>query len=170
MGTAAALLAAGCGSTGTTGAGPAGSGGGTSLTPPNSPATPATEETPPNEAFTTASSSASAPTAPAGKISVYGCDRQPVSQPTTYTLACGDGGMLLEQLVWTGWGKAKATATGVQMQNSCVPSCAAGAPVSTKATVTLSALIGGRYTKLRVATAKGATDYTIDARGPLAAG
>ena len=97
---------------------------------------------------------------------VYSCDRQPVAQPASYILTCGDGGVSLNQLTWSGWGGAQATATGVQIQNSCTPSCAAGSPISGKATVTLSGLSGGHYTKLQVVTAKGTSGYTIDAAGP----
>lgn len=168
VGTAAALLAAGCGSTGTTSTGATGapSAGTTS----SSAAAP-----PPNEAIVSgtpsrAASSAPSTTSTTSTTTVYGCDQTPVSQPKTYILSCGDGGVVLDRLAWSGWGQAKATATGVQIENSCVPSCAAGTPVSTKATVTLSGLTAGHYTKLHVMTAKGATDYTIDTHGPLAAG
>jgi hypothetical protein len=92
-----------------------------------------------------------------------------VAQPKTYILLCGDAGTILEQLVWSDWGQTKTTATGVQVQNSCTPSCAAGSPISTKATATLSGLTGGRYTKLHVVTAKATTDYTINTTGPVAA-
>lgn len=165
VGTAAALLAAGCGSTGTTSTGATGapSAGTTS----SSAAAP-----PPNEAIVSGTPSRAASSVPSttSTTTVYGCDQTPVSQPKTYILSCGDGGVVLDRLAWSGWGQAKATATGVQIENSCVPSCAAGTPVSTKATVTLSGLTAGHYTKLHVMTAKGATDYTIDTHGPLAAG
>jgi hypothetical protein len=181
-----ALLAAACSSTGTTGAGTA-TGGGTSpgaagtsaaTAPPSLDVTGTAlgGGTPPSGTGTkiptspTSPASPASPTNAAGKATVFGCDRQPVSQPKTYTLACGDGGTLLEQLAWTGWGKAKATASGVQIQNSCQPSCAAGAPISTKAAVTLSGLSSGHYTKLSVVTAKGITAYTIDGEGPLITG
>jgi hypothetical protein len=140
VGTAAALLAAGCGSTRSADGGAVVGGNG--------------------------------PTASAASLSatVYSCDRQPVARPTSYILTCGDGGVALDQLAWSAWGAAQATATGVQVQNSCTPSCAAGSPISAKATVTLSGLSGGHYTKLQVVTAKGTSSYTIDAAGPVVTG
>jgi hypothetical protein len=147
VGAAAALLAAGCSSTGTTGTRAAGA------------ATP-----------DAASSTSGAPsTSAAATATVYGCDRQPVSRPKTYILSCGDGGMTLNRLIWSAWGTAKAAATGVQTQNGCVPNCAAGSPISDEATVTLSGLTGGHYTKLHIVTAKETADYTIDSMGPIAA-
>jgi hypothetical protein len=175
VGTATALLAAGCAATGTTSTAAtrtAGTGSGA----PSSPAAPDVTGTALGGGAPT--STAPASTAPAGttpadtatsasQATVYGCDQQPVAQPKTYVLSCGDGGVVLGHLVWTGWGQAKASATGAQTQNSCVPTCAAGSPISTKASVTLSGLAAGHYTKMHVVTAKGASDYTIDAQGPL---
>lgn len=170
VGTATALLAAACASTGTTSTGTATH---TSTSPGAEGTSAATAAAPPSLDVTGTALGGSSVTSSAhstGKATVYGCDGQPVSQPKTYTLACGDGGTLLEQLAWTGWGKAKATATGVQIQNSCQPSCAAGAPISAKATVTLSGLSSGHYTTLSVVTVKGTAVYTIDTRGPLVTG
>lgn len=164
VGTATALLAAGCGATGT-----AGAGGAPTSAAGSTPGGGASNPTPPAVTGTALGGSAPASTAPAGKVTVYGCDGQPVAQPKTYILSCGDGGVVLNQLVWTGWGTANTGATGVQTQNNCVPTCAAGSPISTKATATLSGLTAGHYTTLHVVTDKGASDYTIDAHGPLAA-
>jgi len=176
VGTAAALFAAGCASTGPTSAGSAGTGPSStasSSTASTSPGAASSSESAPASTSAAGSSSTSAPantTAPAGQASIYGCDRMPVAQPKSYILTCGDGGVVLDQLTWSGWGTAQATATGVRIQNSCIPSCAAGSPISSKATVTLSGLSGGHYTKLRVVTAKGTSDYTIDAAGPVVTG
>lgn len=171
VGTAAALLAAGCASTGTTSTGAAGAerAGTTSGAAPASSAASASAAASTTGAAA-ASMSAAASTSAAAAATVYACDRQPVSQPKSYILTCGDGGVSLNRLAWTGWGGAKATATGVQTQNGCVPNCAAGSPISTEATVTLSGLTAGHYTKLHIVTAKTTTDYTIDSQGPMAAG
>ncbi len=93
-----------------------------------------------------------------------------MERPQAYVLTCGDGGVALNLLAWSGWGGPQATATGVEIRNSCVPNCAAGSPISTTATATLSGLRGGHYTKLHVVTANGASDYSIDTMGPVAAG
>lgn len=180
-GAATALLAAGCSSTGTTSGGAAGGGSvggvggvGASSGTAGTDGDTATA-TPPDQAavgtsFAPATHAPTGTATPGGPALVYGCDQQAVAKPKSYVLLCGDGGVALDKLTWTGWGKPKATATGVQIQNSCVPSCAAGAPITTKATVTLSGLSGGRYTKLHVVTSKGASDYTISAAGPLVKG
>lgn len=160
MATTTALVAAGCG-----GAGSSVTSDGSVSTSSASTGSASTSSVPTSSVPTSSASTGSA--SPAGKVTVYGCDQQPVAQPKTYILSCGDGGVVLNQLTWTGWGTAKASATGVRTQNSCVPTCAAGSPISTEASVTLSGLAAGHYTKLHVVTAKGTSDYTIDAQGPL---
>ena len=166
VGTAAALLAAGCSSTGSTGTSAA-------VTPTMGTPTAVTETAGTHATVTQGGVTTSAPSSAAtgtSLASVETCDRQPVTEPQSYVLACADAGIALEQLVWSNWGGPAATAAGVQIQNGCVPSCAAGSPVSTKATATLSGLSGGHYTKLHVVTAKGTSDYTIDANGPVVTG
>ena len=161
VGATAALRAAGCSSTGAAGGTHAVSAAGATGT--------ATTTAPPSDAVTGTALGGSATPAP-GNATVYDCDQQAVAEPKTYILACGDAAMALNQLAWTGWGTPKATASGVQIQNSCTPTCAAGSPISTKATVTLSGLTAGHYTTLVVVTAEATTDYTVDARGPFATG
>ncbi|ACU72217.1 clec-122; C-type LECtin [Catenulispora acidiphila DSM 44928] len=180
MGTAAALLAAGCSSSGTAGGGATASPNPSAVTgtalggaQPSSATTAGSTPASPSTSVSTspsASASTSAPVTTPASASVYGCDQQPVSQPKTYILTYGDGGVVLNQLTWSGWGTASTTATGVQTRNSCVPSCAAGSPISTKATATLSGLSAGHYTKLRVVAGPTTTDYSVTAAGPTAAG
>jgi hypothetical protein len=52
----------------------------------------------------------------------------------------GDGSGYVEDLVWSGWGTSRATATGTEKLNNCEPSCAEGKYTSYPATVTLDGL------------------------------
>ena len=184
VGTAAVLSAAGCSATGTanntaalTGASPsAGSAAnaassGNANAPANSDAVGADgARSASGSKLGTAGTDQKSATAAAGKVTIYGCDHQPVSQPTNYVLFCGDGNAWLDKMAWSDWGAPTATGKGTYVQNDCQPNCAAGKPVSAPATATLSALKDGHYTKLHIVTPKGNSDFTIDAQGPLVTG
>lgn len=47
-------------------------------------------------------------------------------KPRSFSPGCAGGSPLLVRLRWSGWGKAKATANGRGILNTCDPSCAAG--------------------------------------------
>ena len=66
-----------------------------------------------------------------------------IRRPTTYILACADGGELLENLVWNEWGESRATATGTLVINDCTPTCATGRDISVPARVVADELITG---------------------------
>ena len=72
--------------------------------------------------------------------------------------------------MWSHWGAATSTATGVLLEKTCDPTCAAGGTTSSTATVTLTGLKDGRYSSLRIVTPKGVSDYRLDAMGPVTAG
>lgn len=90
----------------------------------------------------------SAPPAPSAVI--YDCLSHPVSAPSEIILTCADAGIGVKNLTWSGWGHATATASGNAWQNNCNPDCAQGTYVYTAATVTVSALSGGRYTYMQI--------------------
>ena len=46
--------------------------------------------------------------------------------PVSVILACADGGIIAEDLVWSGWGAERALATGTASVNTCDPDCATG--------------------------------------------
>jgi hypothetical protein len=80
-----------------------------------------------------------------------------VVAPREMVLACGDGNLSLEDLSWTSWGAATATASGNARANDCDPYCAAGTfrtyPVSVTATGLRTCLSGRRqYTHLEWST------------------
>ncbi|RAG85019.1 hypothetical protein DN069_13735 [Streptacidiphilus pinicola] len=122
--------------------------------------------TPPHAAPSSQGPSPSAAT----HVVIYGCDGQPVGQPAEFVLACGDGGVALQSLNWSGWGGSTATATGQLRENTCVPNCAVGGSTSNSATVTVSGLTGGRYTSMHIS-APGARnpilDYGLRLNGPV---
>ncbi len=108
--------------------------------------------------------------ATATKVVIYDCGAQPVNQPVTFILACGDAGAALEGLGWTGWGEPAATATGRLRQNTCVPNCAAGGSVSYSATVTVSGLTNGRYTSMHINAPSApapSSDFRLGLNGPV---
>jgi hypothetical protein len=97
------------------------------------------------------------------------CERTAVSAPSRYTLTCADGGIWLEGLRWSAWGAPTGHASGTLWENDCTPSCADGHTHPYPASVTVSGLAGGRYTRLHVSAppAPGEPyDYTIGPAGP----
>ena len=59
-------------------------------------------------------------------IRVYADCTSPSFEPTGIRVTCADAGWVLEDLVWTSWTSARATATGTLVYNDCTPSCAEG--------------------------------------------
>ncbi len=57
---------------------------------------------------------------------VINCQGRAEVEPRRFTLACADGNDYLAGLTWTSWAPGLASATGVQVENDCVPFCAAG--------------------------------------------
>src|SRR6185437_16475860 len=70
--------------------------------------------------LTTTSAAGAAP------VKVVTCAGKAVYKPTTYVLACGDGGAWLSAIHWTAWGAKSAVGTTTFEQNICTPNCAAG--------------------------------------------
>ncbi|MFF5794314.1 hypothetical protein ACFY5D_19890 [Paeniglutamicibacter sp. NPDC012692] len=54
------------------------------------------------------------------------CSLNAVSQPSTYSLLCGNGTYALDDLRWESWGSEEARATGTYFEKECVPNCAQG--------------------------------------------
>lgn len=146
---------------------------------------PATAESPPeslpSQVFVPSSSSALppdtgfsavpppiSPTATAAVL--YGCDAQPVAQPEDFILLCGDAGETLVHLAWSGWGESSASATGQLVVKSCTPDCADGASIPYVATVTVTDLSGGSYTRMHISAPQApvpAQNFAVDTQGPV---
>jgi len=78
-------------------------------------------------------------TFPADSCTVPGASQYMEVRPDQITDS-GDGSGYVKDLVWSNWGAAEATATGVQEINGCSPNCAEGKFVGYPATVTLAGL------------------------------
>jgi hypothetical protein len=53
------------------------------------------------------------------------CTNQ-VERPSSFIIACGDGGTGVEHLVWQAWGDPVALGSGFAFANDCEPNCVAG--------------------------------------------
>jgi hypothetical protein len=47
-------------------------------------------------------------------------------RPRSIVVACGDGNLVLQRLVWRGWNRTVATGAGIAKANDCIPYCAVG--------------------------------------------
>jgi hypothetical protein len=88
--------------------------------------------TPPIRTSRTAPTTRTTPTvattapAVASNIRVYGDCTTPSVEPSEIILACADKKSLLENLHWTSWTAAGATAVGTSVYDDCTPDCARG--------------------------------------------
>jgi hypothetical protein len=78
-------------------------------------------------------------TFPADGCNLPGAAQYMEVQPKQITDS-GDGSGYVKDLVWSDWGTAQATATGIQEVNDCNPNCAQGSFTGYPATVTLAGL------------------------------
>jgi hypothetical protein len=113
------------------------------------------------------------PAASAPSPVVYDCAGYPQTRPASYTLACGDAGIVLTRISWSSWSATGARGSGQLGVNDCQPTCAAGKFVSTPTSITLSAPHTGQgkryFTHLSTsATAAGPNmrNWTLGLRGP----
>jgi hypothetical protein len=99
------------------------------------------------------------------------CQGEPLSEPASLLLACGDAGRGLQNLTWTDWGGDTATARGTVWEKICVPDCADGGRAFSPATVTVSEPVGGRYTVMVVSAPRSPVEpvarYELDEQGPV---
>ena len=61
-------------------------------------------------------------------------------KPEIITITCADGGIFVEKIQWSTWGKKGATGIGVLSENLCQPNCAEGKRVTAPVNLTLSNL------------------------------
>jgi hypothetical protein len=72
-------------------------------------------------------------------------------EPTLITVACGDGGIGVEKLVWTSWTQATATGNGEVWENDCMPDCASGTTHTYPALSEVKTTTSGRlFTQLAI--------------------
>ncbi|MFJ1548751.1 protein kinase [Streptomyces sp. NPDC088246] len=133
------------------------------------------EPTPPAEPSPVTEPSAQPPTTAATRQStrpaaIANCFGEYLAEPKSLLLHCGDGNGGLEGLTWSNWGQSTAQASGQESAVICQPNCANGREVHYPATVTLTGLVGGRYTMMQVNTPQSpfgpVAQYTLDSNGP----
>jgi len=73
-----------------------------------------------------ATASTQAATAGTPRYVVLDCSLKPVVAPSTFIIACGDGGIGVRGLRWTSWTPKLASGYGTFWENDCKPSCAEG--------------------------------------------
>ena len=68
-------------------------------------------------------------------------------KPEIITITCADGGIFVEKIQWSTWGKKGATGIGVLSENLCQPNCAEGKRVAAPVNLALSNLFEheGKY-------------------------
>jgi hypothetical protein len=78
-------------------------------------------------AGTAAAAARTSPTVLYGERTVViSCLGQPDVRPGKFTLACADGDDWLTGLSWTSWTPRLASGYGTQVEDDCIPYCAAG--------------------------------------------
>lgn len=106
----------------------------------SAPASPVPASSAPASPVPASSAPAAGSSGASGPV-VYDCTNpsaRPGTRPSSITLSCGDGSDGLQDLTWSAWGSATATATGDFYENTCVPNCAEGKNEDYQVKVTLS--------------------------------
>lgn len=91
------------------------------------------------------------------EIFTWDCE-YPTQKPRAITLTCADGGLYVDQIIWSRWSPAGATGTGTYNVNDCQPDCADGRFFTAPVTVRLSDLTeykGKQYLRSLVIQAEG---------------
>ncbi|NHA00983.1 hypothetical protein G5V59_16770 [Nocardioides sp. W3-2-3] len=101
------------------------------------------EDTTPVAAHPRVETSADTAASRAGVTFLLDCVDEPVSKPTSFTVACADGNQSLTDLEWSNWGADEAIATGTVVANNCDPRRAEGTDVKARVRVTASDLVDG---------------------------
>jgi hypothetical protein len=57
---------------------------------------------------------------------LWSCESKAEVEPSSFVLACGDGGDGLTSVHWTKWAPADAVGVGTEYLNDCTPNCASG--------------------------------------------
>ncbi|MEV0323469.1 protein kinase [Streptomyces sp. NPDC050658] len=152
-------------------------------TPAQRPPEPTVQPSPPAEKEATPTAGTSAVTEPSRQppprsgtrpstrpAAIADCGGKALDRPNDLLLACGDGKVGLLGLSWSGWGEPTARATGRGWHVICEPNCASGWEAKYAVTVTVTGLVGGRYTSMRVDAPQSPDDrvrsYSLDAYGP----
>jgi hypothetical protein len=63
---------------------------------------------------------------------------KPRFEPRSVIIACGDAGLVANDLTWSSWGRKTAQGAGTGVLKTCDPNCASGGTVSGPIELTLS--------------------------------
>lgn len=80
----------------------------------------------------TATARASGPVASAGgkrPLLIANCFK-PKFKPSAVVIACGDAGLIVENVIWSSWTRKAAQGTGTGVAKTCDPDCATGGTVT----------------------------------------
>ena len=73
------------------------------------------------------------------QILTWDCETA-IYKAESITITCADGGIFVEKIQWSTWGKEGATGRGIYSENLCEPNCAEGKRVTAPVNITLSNL------------------------------
>lgn len=84
---------------------------------------------------------------------VDNCGRGGTARPALIILACADGNIYAQHLVWTSWGPSEASGSGEIDENDCQPDCASGRfhgyPVRVQLGQVVPTSAGPRFSELK---------------------
>ena len=107
---------------------------------------------------------------PAATTVIFDCTGKSRVRPTALTLYCADAGEVLADIRWQTWGTATASASALDVLNTCKPDCAAGHSVSKHVTLTASGLAlsgtSATYQLLTIRSAESAARFSLTINGP----
>ena len=75
---------------------------------------------------------------------------KPEVRPSWWDLACGDGSVAAQSVVWSSWTSTGAIGRGLVQAQNCVPDCASGTVDNFRATFVLNDRSGQRFLRLTV--------------------
>ena len=76
------------------------------------------------------------PTIKVTEVLTWDCGTS-VYKPESITLACADGGIVVQSIVWKEWGIEGASGAGVYSENNCLPDCSRGEFSETRVEIVL---------------------------------
>jgi hypothetical protein len=79
-----------------------------------------------------------AATASAKQVRAISNCKSPKYKPAMFIIACGDAGLIAQNLSWSSWTRNQAVGAGTGDINTCNPNCASGNHLSAPISLTLS--------------------------------
>lgn len=89
------------------------------------------------------------------------CRAGPEVRPTRLVLACADENSVVRNITWTAWTSVSARGSGTEWWDDCVPAYRCGLNAHRHASVVLSRVVGGQFTRMRVYTGGHVLTYEL---------